>query len=690
LAIYHCSVKIISRSQGRSATGSAAYRSGEKIHDKRSNITHDYTRKGNIDHTEILAPVDTPNWVYQREQLWNEVELCEKRKDSQLCREIEVALPVELTPEQSQQLVKGFIQDEFVSKGMIADLAIHHAGDENPHAHILLTTREITPDGFGKKNRDWNHKDMLESWRVSWERHANLSLEQAGHDERIDHRTLDAQGIDRIPQIHVGAKVMEMEQRGIRTERGAQAISIEETNQKIIQLQEFKEAVEHERHIEIEKSQDRGRTRERDRTSSAGTSDSRRPNNRTPKPTTEREHGTRQDMDRSSNQDSAIMGDNHEGLERRSDRVDQRGKSIPESDKALETDTGDDLLDQFNHTYSGATDRILALARSTDHDKGRDHMDRTTNKPIDRTYLAARRQLNALNCDKYEIGIRNRDGKMMIRSWSQEEVLKSVGWLKRENAKGADIYVRPEGEQNQGIVLVDDLSHGQLERMKSTGFEPAAVIETSPRNFQAWVRLSKDEITPEVATAASKGLANHFEADPNSADWRHFGRLAGFTNRKPEHTTAQNRNPWVLCHESSGRSASKGDETVEKVSQIIIDRKAARERETRFESAIEASEARSRYDPIRTYQNNLKSLTAHYGADMDLSRADFMICSNMAMQGYSKKQITEALQQASPELPTRKAGHELDYCQRTVEAVYSNPKVQEHIKNRQRETGFSR
>ena len=143
MAIYHCSVKVIGRSSGRSATGAAAYRSGEKITDERTGIVHDYTRKSGIDHAEIIAPENAPSWVQDRSTLWNQVELIEKRKDSQVCREVEVALPAELSSAENQKLVQGFIKNEFVKNGMVADLSIHHAKGENPHAHILLTTRSI-------------------------------------------------------------------------------------------------------------------------------------------------------------------------------------------------------------------------------------------------------------------------------------------------------------------------------------------------------------------------------------------------------------------------------------------------------------------------------------------------------------------------------------------------------------------
>jgi hypothetical protein len=299
---------------------------------------------------------------------------------------------------------------------------------------------------------------------------------------------------------------------------------------------------------------------------------------------------------------------------------------------------------------------------------------------VDRTYLAVRRQLEAMGAEGYEIGIRDQQGRMMTRTWSKAEVLKSVGWLKRENAKGSDIYIRPAGEESQGLVLVDDISQANVHQMKTAGLEPAAVLETSPQNYQAWVRLSPGPLNPNVATMASKIIARRFDADPNSADWRHFGRLAGFTNRKPKHTTETGRNPWVLAHESSGKMATKGPELAQVAEKALIEHHARAERENRLEAARNASERVSRRDPTQEYQRQLKRLSARYGVDMDVSRADFMIVADMAKQGYSAQQLEQTLEQASPELPTRKAGHEQDYCQRTVRAAFNHPEVKQHLK----------
>ena len=220
MAIYHCSVKIIGRSSGRSSVASSAYRSGEKLYNERDGLIHDYTRKTGIIHSEILIPVNAPSWAEYRQELWNEVEKSEKRKDSQLVREIEVALPNELNLESRIELVREYVKENFVNKGMIADISIHDKEDGNPHSHIMVTTRSIDQDGFGKKEREWNKKEYLEKWRESWADHSNRYLEKEGYEDRIDHRSYKRQGVEKIPTIHVGVSASAMEKRGIETDRG--------------------------------------------------------------------------------------------------------------------------------------------------------------------------------------------------------------------------------------------------------------------------------------------------------------------------------------------------------------------------------------------------------------------------------------------------------------------------------------
>lgn len=163
MALYHLSAKVISRAQGRSAVAAAAYRSGDRLESSRDGQVHDYSRKGGVIHAEILAPADAPEWMRDRGQLWNAVEAAEKRKDAQLAREFEIGIPRELSPAEGMAAVRGFVAAELVSKGMVADIAFHDTqakdGGRQPHAHVMLTMRNLTGDGF------WSEKPGLERCR---------------------------------------------------------------------------------------------------------------------------------------------------------------------------------------------------------------------------------------------------------------------------------------------------------------------------------------------------------------------------------------------------------------------------------------------------------------------------------------------------------------------------------------------
>ena len=219
---------MISRSQGRSATAAIAYRVAERIEDRRTGLVFDYAAKGGVDHTEILAPDHAPDWVHDRSELWNRVEESETRKNSQVAREVRVALPAELTHDARVALVRDFAQAQFVDRGMVADIALHAPGragdDRNHHAHILLTTREIGPDGFTTKNRDWNKVEVLEGWREAWARDSNAALERAGIEDRVDHRTLVAQ---RDEALELAAAARERGDEGAELHETVRAIELD-------------------------------------------------------------------------------------------------------------------------------------------------------------------------------------------------------------------------------------------------------------------------------------------------------------------------------------------------------------------------------------------------------------------------------------------------------------------------------
>lgn len=240
MAIYHLKMKTISRGKGQNAIASASYRSGDSLYCERTGETKNYNRKVKPD-SHILAPSHAPSWVLEREKLWNEVEFSEKRGNSRVAREVVVAIPRELSIGEQRELVLNFAKDLFVEKGMIADVSIHRDHSDNPHAHIMLTTREISEEGFTVKNRSWDEKSFLLETRKAWSEYANLYLEKEGIQDRIDHRSYEDQGKDLLPTEHLGHIFHQLEQRGIQTRIGDKNRKVKEYNQRVISLKEKRE-----------------------------------------------------------------------------------------------------------------------------------------------------------------------------------------------------------------------------------------------------------------------------------------------------------------------------------------------------------------------------------------------------------------------------------------------------------------
>lgn len=233
MAIFSLELKIIGRGQKKSGgvyslrtvVAAAAYRAGEKIQNLVDGVVYDFTRKQGVIHSEILLPKGASERYRERAALWNDIEALEKRKDAQFCGEARIALPVELSHEECIKLSRAYIKKAFVNKGMIADFSFHDPyvknGQRNPHIHVMLTMRELTPDGkLGKKNRTWNDNDNAQRWREGWAIICNKWLARGGFEQRIDHRSYKAQGIDKVPTVHLGTEAAALERKGIRTAKG--------------------------------------------------------------------------------------------------------------------------------------------------------------------------------------------------------------------------------------------------------------------------------------------------------------------------------------------------------------------------------------------------------------------------------------------------------------------------------------
>ena len=240
MALYHFHVGQVKRSAGQSVIESAAYRAGERLYSERYGEYSDYTRKGGVVYTEILLPSHAPREYADRQTLWNAVEAAERGKNAQLAYSFDIALQNEFALEENIALARRFLLDNFVSRGMIADFAVHRpdkaGGIENPHFHVLCPIRPMNPDGsWGAKQQrvyredgkfdavpttDWGKPETLEDWRKAWAELCNTKFKDKGLGCRIDHRSYEKQGIDQAPTVHEGVAVRQMEAKGIATDKG--------------------------------------------------------------------------------------------------------------------------------------------------------------------------------------------------------------------------------------------------------------------------------------------------------------------------------------------------------------------------------------------------------------------------------------------------------------------------------------
>lgn len=259
MAIYHCSIKVGSRAKGQSAIAAAAYRSGEKLTDHETGFVFDYTKKGGVVYSEIALCENAPAEYADRQTLWSAVHQIEKAKDARLWREIEVALPKEFSRSDQIETVRDFVK-RLTAQGMCADWSLHDKGDGNPHAHIMLTTRSIKPDGtWAPKSRkvydldengekifqkidktgrkqykchkedynNWNASERVEEWRAAWAECCNARLTE---QNQIDHRSYARQGIDQQPTIHEGYTARKIAAAGHESDRVRTNAEIRERN----------------------------------------------------------------------------------------------------------------------------------------------------------------------------------------------------------------------------------------------------------------------------------------------------------------------------------------------------------------------------------------------------------------------------------------------------------------------------
>jgi len=264
------------------------------------------------------------------------------------------------------------------------------------------------------------------------------------------------------------------------------------------------------------------------------------------------------------------------------------------------------------------------------------------------------------------------NGRFSLTRLNTPTILGSLAFYRYRNARGWHIYIR--AASSGGLLLLDDVNRQTIRNMKRDGLPPALVVETSPDNFQAWIKLGPwGTFEPRLVTKAAKLLARRYEADPNSADWRHFGRLSGFTNRKPKYRNSSHHFPFVLIHEWSGciapAAASLLSEAAELVHQQILRPPSP--------SAIQRHPDLACSDRSDLYQEEMQRILAFHSSapwrsSPDWSRMDWMVARNLRRAGYDREMIHQVLASGSPGIMQRKASHVSDYLSRTLDKVFTD------------------
>jgi len=330
----------------------------------------------------------------------------------------------------------------------------------------------------------------------------------------------------------------------------------------------------------------------------------------------------------------------------------------------------------------------------------------------DRTAEAVRAQLAGMGAERYDVGVydRQNDAMLLRREWMPAQVEASVGWFKVMNAQGRDIYIRPSG--SSGLYIVDDVPAATVERMRAEGYAPGAVVETSPGNHQAWVRVSDTPLSKGEGTAVARELAERFGGDMSSANWRHMGRLAGFTNRKEEHRQPDGRYPYVRLRDDGGERAADAPAILARArDQATQGRRTAAEKSggVARESPQERTGRRTAFSrppvgagPVsplgREYAHRAQRLLERYpnAALTDLHRLDWMVTRDLARAHpeAGKEDLMRAIGEGSPRIEERKKGHVYDYAERTTRYVLLDPDVERargetaRIANRDRDRWF--
>jgi len=300
----------------------------------------------------------------------------------------------------------------------------------------------------------------------------------------------------------------------------------------------------------------------------------------------------------------------------------------------------------------------------------------------DKTTQAVAAQIEAMGCTTFEVGVFNATKeRMLTKVWDRETIMKSVPYLKYQNMQGNHIYIRPAGAHN--LTMVDDLDADKIRAMKRAGHSPALVVETSPNNFQAWLKHHK-MLPTEVSTRASKEVATLYGGDPSSADWRHYGRLAGFTNCKKKYQQPNGLYPFVVLKEASGKAYDKSAAFVAEVeAKHEAEQQADKERRAKFSHVAPSTNHHHR---ARKTINDFRNDPRYAG---DYHRAELGFATYAIARGVGEKEVIAAIM--TRDLSHKgNAARQDDYAERTVKKAIEITQNQPAQAQQSRDAGRSR
>ena len=296
------------------------------------------------------------------------------------------------------------------------------------------------------------------------------------------------------------------------------------------------------------------------------------------------------------------------------------------------------------------------------------------NKP-DYTKIAVSKQLNALGCDNYEVGIVNghckkEDAKMIIIPINKQKIYDSLKYYRKMNVTGHHIFIRPLG--SQGLIFFDDLSMSNVRKMTSDGYAPALLIESSPDNYHGWIRVSETPIPTDVATAVSKVIAKKYDGDNDAAAWRQFGRIAGFTNQKPKHVDETGRYPYVNIKSSIGRLCAAHETLMAEAFQYLEEKRLAlEEKSEEIKKLADNPRITDLESASNFFKRSLDIIKNHYGASLYASKADWMIVTDMIKKGFSIESIKHSMMLHSLEVSENEGKKDVTkYINATVENAF--------------------